>query len=78
MRPATARYFADGDAREAGEPLFDHLVVYVPPGQDFFCVEPVSHVNDGFNLLEHGVAGTGVLVLKPGKRLAGGVRMSVA
>ena len=34
----------------AAEPLFGHLVVYVPPGRDFFCVEPVSHVNDGFNL----------------------------
>jgi aldose 1-epimerase len=57
--------------------LFGHLVVYVPPGQDFFCVEPVSHVNDGFNLLDRGVAGTGVRILEPGERLAGVVRLSV-
>jgi aldose 1-epimerase len=26
-----------------------HLVVYTPPGQNFFCVEPVSHMNDAIN-----------------------------
>jgi len=62
----------------AAEPLFGHLVVYVPPGQDFFCVEPVSHVNDGFNLLDRGVGGTGVRILAPGERLAGVVWLSVA
>jgi len=61
----------------AAEPLFGHLVVYVPPRQDFFCVEPVSHVNDGFNLLDRGVADTGVRILEPGERLAGVVRLSV-
>jgi aldose 1-epimerase len=29
---------------EASEP-FRHLVIYTPPGQPFFCVEPVSHAN---------------------------------
>jgi aldose 1-epimerase len=29
---------------EASEP-FHHLVIYTPPGQRFFCVEPVSHAN---------------------------------
>ena len=24
---------------------FRHLVIYVPDGQTFFCVEPVSHAN---------------------------------
>jgi aldose 1-epimerase len=28
---------------------FRHLVVYTPPDQDFFCVEPVSHMNDAIN-----------------------------
>jgi aldose 1-epimerase len=60
------------------DPAFGHLVIYVPPGQAFFCVEPVSHVNDGFNLLERGVADTGVRVLAPGQTLAGAVRLRVA
>ena len=46
--------------------LFRHLVVYVPAGADFFCVEPVSMVGDGFNLMAAGVAGTGVRVLSRG------------
>jgi aldose 1-epimerase len=58
---------------EADEP-FRHLVLYVPPGQDYFCLEPVSHVADGFNMLPRGVEGTGVRVLGPGERLAGTVR----
>jgi aldose 1-epimerase len=55
------------------EPLFGHLVIYVPPGRDIFCVEPVSHVNDGFNLAERGVADTGVRILAPGETLRGRV-----
>ena len=56
------------------DPTFRHLVLYVPPGQDYFCLEPVSHVADGFNMLARGVQGTGVRVLGPGERLAGTVR----
>jgi aldose 1-epimerase len=29
---------------EASEP-FRHAVVYIPPGEKHFCVEPVSHAN---------------------------------
>jgi aldose 1-epimerase len=59
------------------EPVFGHLVIYIPPGREIFCVEPVSHVNDGFNLLERGVADSGVRVLAPGETLRGRVRFSV-
>lgn len=58
-------------------PALRHLVIYVPPGQDFFCIEPVSHVNDGFNLLERGIEGTGVRVLAPGEALGATVRFRV-
>ncbi len=38
---------------------FSHLVVYTPPGQDFFCVEPVSHMSDAINRMgavpDHGL-----------------------
>ena len=61
---------------EATPPL-RHLVIYVPPGQDFFCMEPVSQVNDGFNLLERGVEGTGARVLAPGETLGATVRLRV-
>ncbi len=55
------------------EPVFGHLVIYIPPGLEIFCVEPVSHVNDGFNLAERGVAETGIRVLAPGETLRGRV-----
>lgn len=58
---------------EAEEPL-RHLVVYVPQGADFFCIEPVSHVADGFNLMSQGARDTGVRVLQPGETLRGTVR----
>lgn len=45
--------------------LYSHLVVYAPVGETFFAVEPVTHVNDGFNLYERAVPGTGVFVLEP-------------
>jgi aldose 1-epimerase len=47
-------------ALEASQP-FRHVVIYVPPGRDFFCVEPVSHAN--------GLVG--LSPLGPGATLAG-------
>jgi len=42
------------------------LVLYTPPGEDFFCVEPVSHCTDAFNLERGGRTDTGMIVLEPG------------
>lgn len=58
-------------ARLSAEGPLQHLVVYVPQGQDFFCVEPVTNMNDAFNRAERGEAGTGTVVLEPGQKLAG-------
>ncbi len=58
-------------------PEFRNLVVFVPPKQDFFCVEPVTNVNDGFNKLARKEENTGVVVLQPGETLAGTVRFRV-
>jgi aldose 1-epimerase len=57
--------------------IFGHLVIYVPPGQTFFCVEPVSHCNDAFNLVTRGVEATGMRVLAPGETLKGVIRYTV-
>ena len=51
--------------------LYRHLVVYTPPGQPYFCVEPVSMIGDGFNRMSEGVAETGVRVLQPGESMRG-------
>jgi aldose 1-epimerase len=54
-------------ALEASQP-FRHLVIYVPPARDFFCVEPVSHAN--------GLVG--LSPLGPGATLAGEIVFRVS
>ncbi len=55
--------------------LFHHLVVFTPPGADFFCVEPVSHMNDALNRLE--TPDHGMHILEPGESLQGEIRFRV-
>ncbi|HEX9464663.1 MAG TPA: aldose 1-epimerase [Alphaproteobacteria bacterium] len=55
-----------------------NLVIFVPQAHDYFCVEPVSNVNDGFTLAAAGVANTGVVALAPGETLAGEIRFKPA
>jgi aldose 1-epimerase len=61
--------------RMQADPIFDHLVVYVPTGRDFFAVEPVSHLNDAVNRPD--MAAHGITALQPGERLTGAVRFHV-
>lgn len=55
----------------------DHLVIHRPGGSPYLCVEPVSHVADGFNLHAQGVPGTGTRVLAPGESLQGWLQITV-
>jgi aldose 1-epimerase len=45
------------------------LVVYIPPGEDYFCAEPVSNCTDAFNLA-HTRDDTGLLVIEPGRTVS--------
>lgn len=56
------------------DPIFGVMILYVPKGQDFFCLETVSNVNDAFNLEARGVAGNGTIVLAPGASARGTIR----
>lgn len=49
------------------DPALSFLVVFTPPGEDFFCVEPVSHSTDAINL-------AGMKTLEPGQRFAATTR----
>lgn len=60
-----------------GSGIFGHLVVFTPPGADFFCVEPVSHATDAVNRGEPRSV-TGLAVLAPGEALEGEVALRVA
>lgn len=55
------------------DPLFGHLVVYAPRGEDYLCVEPVSHMTDAVNHAEE--ADAGLRALPPGASLSGTVRL---
>ncbi len=52
------------------------LHVYVPPGGDFLCLEPMSHMPNALNRPERPEI-TGVRVLAPGATLAATIRLSV-
>lgn len=76
--PIRINYPAKGLSLEMHtDPIFTHTVVFTPPGKPFFAVEPVTHTNDGFNLFEQGVEGTGVFVLQAGEAQSGTVRLKV-
>lgn len=47
------------------DPVFGHLVVHRPDTMAYLCLEPVSHVADGFNLAARGVRDTGTRLLAP-------------
>ncbi len=60
-----------------GDPALDHLILHRPATGGYLCIEPVSHVADGFNLAARGVDGTGSVILQPGETLAGTVRLTL-
>lgn len=57
--------------------IFSHVVVFTPPGQDYFCIEPVSHVPDAVNS-PHAASVTGLVSLAPGETLSGSIRLSTS
>jgi aldose 1-epimerase len=56
-------------------PPLGFLVVYTPPGEPYFCAEPVSHCTDAFNLAAQGRGDTGMLVVEPGRGVSATVRL---
>lgn len=66
--PRGAHLRMDADA------AFGHMVVHRPDNLAYLCLEPVSHVTDGFNLAARGVANTGAQWLAPGKSMGGTIR----
>ena len=58
--------------------VLSHLVVHRPPQPLYLCLEPVSHVADGFNLAARGVSGTGTVQLPAGSVLRGQMSLSLS
>jgi aldose 1-epimerase len=49
------------------------LYLYVPAGEDYFCLEPASNLTDAFNLAAAGRTDTGMIVLDPGAEVTASV-----
>lgn len=50
--------------------VLDHVVLHRPAGDvGWFCIEPVSHLADAFNMAAQGTPGTGATLLAPGQSL---------
>ena len=54
-----------------------HLIIFNPASRPYFAVEPVTHANNGVNLLDGGDEGCGVRVLEPGASLASRFSLTV-
>lgn len=50
-------------------PGLGFLVVYIPPGETYFCAEPVSNCTDAFNLA-HERDDTGMIVIDPAQTVS--------
>jgi aldose 1-epimerase len=51
--------------------IFQNVILYAPVEKPYFAVEPVTNANDGFNLYDRGIPGSGVFVLEPGEEKQG-------
>lgn len=65
----------DGSVRITASPVLSHLVLHRPDDDAYLCVEPVSHVANGFNLAADGVAGTGTYLLGAGASFSAWVEL---
>ena len=56
--------------------IFSHATIYVPPGADYFCAEPITHAPNAVNsTLPDSI--TGRRWLNPGETLSGKIKLSV-
>jgi aldose 1-epimerase len=88
LKPGPVKILYPGTGVEVDmrmDPVFSHVVVYAPdtwrgwgPSRPFFCIEPVTHANDAFNLLARGWEETGVKELEPGEVWGGTFDVTVA
>lgn len=54
----------------------DHLVIYTPPGKDFFCLEPVSHVNNAIHAPNP--TQRGLVAAQPGQAMERSLQLRVS
>jgi aldose 1-epimerase len=73
---ATLKFEKDRTLHLKADGVLNHVVVHCPSGAGYLCVEPVSHVSDGFNLDAKGIPGTGIAFMPPGSEIAASLSMA--
>lgn len=63
--------------RLKSDPVFSKLTVYTPAGENYFCVEPITHAPDAINMALPRVE-TGLIWLDPGETLQGTVSLDAS
>jgi aldose 1-epimerase len=58
------------------DPVFGKLQIYDAWDYPYICIEPVTNANDGFNRAALGVPSHAVVVLEPGRSLAGSMTIA--
>ena len=59
------------------DPIFKQILIYTDTRTPSVAVEPQTNANDGFNLYQKGIEGSGVFVLNPGETASGTVHLSI-
>jgi len=74
--PAISMTWPTHAVRMASDPVFTHATIYVPPGADYFCAEPITHAPNAVNSALP-ASETGLKCLAPGETLIGSIVLSV-
>lgn len=75
-RPTFEMKWPTHAVRMTADPMFAFATIYVPPDQDYFCVEPVSHVPFAINS-SASPKQTGLVALAGGDTLSGTIKLRV-
>jgi len=57
--------------------IFKHLIIHVPEHARYFCVEPVSHPTDGFNLAYKKIENINYNILMPNQKIKGLIKIEI-
>ncbi|GLQ12068.1 galactose mutarotase [Devosia yakushimensis] len=60
----------------SASPTMSHLVLHKGDG-DFVCIEPVSHLANGFNLHARQILGTGARILAPVEEMSATIELNI-
>jgi len=78
-QPCVIRYEEPGfEVRMSASSEFEHVMVYIPAGEDFFCVEHQTCSINAFNLHDRGHTGlANLLFVQPGESRSGFIAYSI-